>query len=238
VIAATTAAAVTPSRVSMSSKLVQDFTGHGSSATSAIESEAHGTEPWGLAAVAAAVGTYELDGEAHGFPKYKQIYASATGAGNNGTTSAATSAAAAAASHCNNSRRSNNDRNTAGVEVNPERGVVEGPEGSWPDECAQQEENTLYLYRSVAGRWTVARGPARVKASKGHVVSTLAGGSPVGLDYCYFNGIGGAWPLDPTFTVTANASVGFLGSSLRREGHDVDGGLSAESGNPGASRAA
>lgn len=208
---------------------MQDFTSDASSAESAIESEAHGTEPWGLAAVAAAVGTYELDGEAHGFPKYKQIYASATGAGNNGTTSAA--------SHCNNSRRSENDRNTTGVKVNPE-GVVDGTDSSWPDDCAQQEENILYLYRSIAGRWTVARGPARVKASKGHVVSTLAGGSPVGLDYCYFNGIGGAWPLDPTFTVTAKVSEEQLGPSLRGKGRDVDGRLSAESGNPAASRAA
>lgn len=219
--------------MSVTSKLVQDFVG-GDESNAKSESEVLGSEPWGLAAVAAAVGTYELDGEAHGFPKYRQIHASTTGTSRNST------AAGAASSHCNTSRRSKGNSNMAGVEVVPEGDVMSvGADGSWSDCVQQHEENTLFLYRSIAGRWTVARGPARVKASKGHVVSTLAGGAPVGLDYCYFNGIGGAWPLDPTFAVTADAPEASSpsGPSLRRD-NSAGGGLSAEARQPEASRAA
>jgi hypothetical protein len=216
--AAAAEAAVTPQRVFASSTLSLDAFrgGSGGGAMSAPAPEA-----WGVAAVAAAVGTYELDGEAHGFPKYKQVDADLSA-------DRATNGASITLSSSNNS--------AAVVDVEPS-GAAEGSSSSSSSSSSNINNNnhsdnsdnhsdraveheSLYLYRSLTGRWTVARGLARVAASKGSVVSTWTGASPVGLDFCYFNGTrGGSWPLDPTFKVadTSTHTTSRKGSSLSRQ---------------------
>jgi hypothetical protein len=185
-------------------------------------------EAWGVAAVAAAVGTYELDGEAHGFPKYKQVDADLSA--DRATNGASITLSSSSSSISTSSISSRRNKGAAVVDVEPS-GAAESSSSSSNNHSDNNnsdnnsdradEHQSLYLYRSLTGRWTVARGLARVAASKGSVVSTWTGASPVGLDFCYFNGTrGGSWPLDPTFKVVdaSTLTTPRKGSSLSRQG--------------------